>query len=91
MMLTSSSSATGLASASLLHSASGNLFEKQPRIIGGAAVKSTRYPYTVALTTTGDNFFCGGTLIAKDVVLTAGEIECIMCFNSTKRIHLSHF
>ena len=31
-----------------------------------------RYPYAVALTKGSDRFFCGGSLIARDVVLTAG-------------------
>ena len=31
-----------------------------------------RYPYAVALTKGTDRFFCGGSLIARDVVLTAG-------------------
>ena len=31
-----------------------------------------RYPYAVALTKGTDRFFCGGSLIAHDVVLTAG-------------------
>ena len=30
-----------------------------------------RYPYVVSLTSDGSNPFCGGSLIAKDVVLTA--------------------
>ena len=41
--------------------------------IGGSKANSNRYPYTVALTTTGSNFFCGGSLIAPDVVLTAAH------------------
>lgn len=31
-----------------------------------------RYPYAVALTKGNKRFFCGGSLIARDVVLTAG-------------------
>jgi secreted trypsin-like serine protease len=54
MLLTSSSSAIVLTSASLLHLANADLFEKRPQIIGGATAKSTRYPYTVGLTTTGE-------------------------------------
>ena len=30
-----------------------------------------RYPYVVSLSSDGSNHFCGGSLIAKDVVLTA--------------------
>jgi secreted trypsin-like serine protease len=59
--------------ASLLHSSSAafNLF--QPRIIGGITAPAQRYPYTVALTYGGSDFFCGGSLIAPDVVLTAAH------------------
>ncbi|EED92601.1 predicted protein [Thalassiosira pseudonana CCMP1335] len=55
---------------------SANLFDvatKQTRIIGGSEAPTTRYSYTVALTQGGSNFFCGGTLIAPDVVLTAAH------------------
>lgn len=41
------------------------------RIIGGRVTNERRYPYAVALTKGGDRFFCGGSLIARDVVLTA--------------------
>lgn len=64
-----------LIAASLLHSADAgftNLFVK-PRIIGGVAASPTRYPYTVALTNGGADFFCGGSLIAPDIVLTAAH------------------
>ncbi|KAL7482930.1 hypothetical protein ACHAWX_000511 [Stephanocyclus meneghinianus] len=54
-------------------SAIDNLFLKEPRIIGGSEASSTRYPYTVALTNGGSNFFCGGSLIASDMVLTAAH------------------
>ena len=50
-----------------------NLLDTQSRIIGGSKADSNRYPYTVALTTTGSNFFCGGSLIAPDMVLTAAH------------------
>ena len=64
-----------LVASSLLHNTTdaNNLFDKNFRIIGGSKAKSNRYPYTVALTTTGSNFFCGGSLIAPDVVLTAAH------------------
>jgi trypsin len=75
-MLSASSQTLAITSASLLlHTSSANLFDhlKQPRIIGGSTASSNRYPYTVALTTSGSNFFCGGTLIASDAVLTAAH------------------
>ena len=46
------------------------------RIIGGDIVSSNlKYPYFVSLTPSNDNnfFFCGGTLIATDLVLTAAH------------------
>eukprot|EP00804_Cyclotella_cryptica_P010938 CCRYP_016682-RD/>CCRYP_016682-RD protein AED:0.25 eAED:0.25 QI:250/1/1/1/0.75/0.66/9/1392/415 len=48
-------------------------FAKQTRIIGGDETEDGRYPYAVALTKHGDKFFCGGSLIARDVVLTAAH------------------
>lgn len=44
------------------------------RIIGGKEMNSGRFPYAVAL---ADDIgqFCGGSLIAEDVVLTAGKME----------------
>ena len=51
-----------------------NLFSpslQRPRIIGGSTAPPTRYPYTVARTHGGSDFFCGGSLIAPDMVLTA--------------------
>eukprot|EP00804_Cyclotella_cryptica_P009154 CCRYP_003219-RA/>CCRYP_003219-RA protein AED:0.11 eAED:0.11 QI:116/1/1/1/0.5/0.2/5/1047/658 len=54
--------------------ASHELFPKDPRIVGGIEVEESRYPYMVALK---DNIFgnltCGGSLIAKDTVLTAAH------------------
>jgi secreted trypsin-like serine protease len=46
----------------------------QTRIIGGSTVSIDRYSYAVSLQ---DNWghFCGGALIAKDVVLTAGKLN----------------
>ncbi|KAL7481793.1 hypothetical protein ACHAW6_007465 [Cyclotella cf. meneghiniana] len=46
-------------------------FAKQTRIIGGYETQEGRYPYAVALTRGGEKFFCGGSLIARDIVLTA--------------------
>lgn len=47
----------------------------QPRIIGGSESESTRYPYTVSLQNV--LHFCGGSLIAPDVVLTAAHCTII--------------
>lgn len=44
------------------------------RIIGGFQTQIERYPYTVSLQTSGiDGHFCGGSLIAPDVVLSAAH------------------
>ncbi|KAL7466479.1 hypothetical protein ACHAXS_006787 [Conticribra weissflogii] len=45
---------------------------KSTRIIGGSETPSTRYPYAVALYDS-IGLFCGGSLIAPDVVLTAAH------------------
>jgi secreted trypsin-like serine protease len=75
MLSTSSLQTLILASASLLPptDANSNLFLKKPRIIGGITAASDRYPYTVALTSGGADFFCGGSLVAPDMVLTAAH------------------
>ena len=44
----------------------------ESRIIGGEQEPVNRYRYMAALTT-GGSFFCGGSLIAPNVVLTAGH------------------
>jgi secreted trypsin-like serine protease len=50
------------------------------RIIGGNEAPEDRYPYTVSLQDSNNGFhFCGGTLILKDVVLTAAH-----CINGGK-------
>eukprot|EP00804_Cyclotella_cryptica_P020213 CCRYP_010909-RB/>CCRYP_010909-RB protein AED:0.05 eAED:0.05 QI:308/1/1/1/0.66/0.57/7/705/511 len=43
-----------------------------PRIIGGVSPPESRYPYTVSLTYFGTHF-CGGSLIAPDIVLSAAH------------------
>ncbi|EGU54777.1 secreted peptidase [Vibrio nigripulchritudo ATCC 27043] len=45
----------------------------QPRIIGGAEVAHSSVPYQVALQTPSGFQFCGGTIIARDWVLTAAH------------------
>jgi len=46
--------------------------EKQTRIIGGSESTKGRYSYAVALADRGGHF-CGGTMIASDVVLSAAH------------------
>lgn len=55
----------------------------QARIVGGDTVTSDRYPYFAALQIRASTFgggasisFCGGTLIAEDVVLVSGATSC---------------
>ena len=44
------------------------------RIVGGATASKTRFPYFTALFDfdNGGSFFCGGSLIRDNVVITAG-------------------
>mmetsp|Transcript_29203 Transcript_29203/g.45154 ORF Transcript_29203/g.45154 Transcript_29203/m.45154 type:complete len:659 (+) Transcript_29203:243-2219(+) len=49
-----------------------NLFQKETRIINGIEATPSRYPYMVSLQYAGSHF-CGGTLIAPDIVLSAGH------------------
>jgi trypsin len=44
-----------------------------PRIINGAAAPSSRYPYAASLIDSSNRHICGGTLIAPDIILTAGH------------------
>ena len=44
-----------------------------PRIIGGQNAIRGRYPYIVTLVDSTGTLYCGGTLIAPDVVLTASH------------------
>ncbi len=47
---------------------------KQPRIIGGQSTTRDRYPYAASLIDAKSNrHVCGGSLIAPDVILTAGH------------------
>jgi trypsin len=49
--------------------------EREVRIIGGSDARSGRYPYMVALLDRKGNFFCGGTLIESDSVLSAAHCK----------------
>lgn len=52
-----------------------------PRIIGGTVTGSDRFPFVASLLDTGTMaHICGGTLVAPDVVLTAGH--CSSYFDS---------
>jgi trypsin len=50
-------------------------YYKQPRIIGGTSTLRDRYPYVASLIDTSSNqrHVCGGSLIAPDIILTAGH------------------
>jgi len=50
-----------------------SMLSKSTRIVGGVEAQEGRYPYLVSLTSDGSDHFCGGTLIAKDTVLTAAH------------------
>ncbi|KAL3805446.1 hypothetical protein ACHAW5_009452 [Stephanodiscus triporus] len=46
---------------------------KETRIIGGWEALEDRYPYVVSVQSDSIGHFCGGTLVAKDVVITAAH------------------
>ena len=46
---------------------------KETRIVGGFEAEDGRHPYSVSLQSPSGNHFCGGSLILKDVVLTAAH------------------
>ena len=49
-------------------------YNEQPRIIGGTAAPRNRYPYSVSLARKIEKtIFCGATLIASDLVITAAH------------------
>ena len=55
----------------------------RPRIIGGTVTPESRYPYAASLLETSTlSPVCGGTLVAPDVVLTAGH--CSGYFDSVQ-------
>lgn len=47
--------------------------EDDPRIVGGTRASIGRYPWTVFLTTSSGFQFCGGTLAARNKVVTAAH------------------
>jgi trypsin len=49
-----------------------DLLNPQTRIIGGVPAETQRYPYAVSLQYAGEHF-CGGSLVAPDIVLSAGH------------------
>jgi trypsin len=49
-----------------------NLLTPQTRVIGGIPAPTHRYPYAVSLQYAGEHF-CGGSLIAPDIILSAGH------------------
>ena len=55
----------------------------QSRIIGGQFAAEGRYPYAVSLTSAGKPY-CGGSLIAPDLVLSAAH--CVADFNTRVEI-----
>lgn len=69
-------SSTALTSGNLLrhrHSDETNERVLKKRIIGGFAAPEGRYPYVVSLQSFDGSHFCGGSLIAPDVILTAAH------------------
>lgn len=46
---------------------------QQNRIVGGQEAKINAYPWMAALATTEEQFYCGGTLVASEWVVTASH------------------
>jgi trypsin len=49
----------------------GSQSEDETRIIGGDEANAGEYPYAVSLSSDSIGHFCGGSMIAPDVVLSA--------------------
>ena len=54
--------------------------EKEPRIINGLQTPPNRYPYATSLQHSNEHF-CGGALIAPDVMITAGHCNGQLSLN----------
>merc|ERR1711892_295988 len=47
--------------------------KRTSRIVGGTETEANEYPWMAAIATTSESFFCGGTLISSQWVLTAAH------------------
>jgi trypsin len=66
----------------------GDTRKLQPRIINGIDAPVNHYPYTASLQYSYDNFhFCGGSLIAPDLVISAAH--CVVDLSEPTRIVLN--
>jgi len=52
--------------------------EASSRIIGGNAATPGDYPFFVYLDL-GGGYFCGGSLVHDDIILTAGDSKIVPC------------
>lgn len=46
---------------------------QDPRVVGGSAAKPGSYPWMAMLTNQYGDFFCGGTIITNNIILTAAH------------------
>jgi trypsin len=67
----------------------GDARKLQSRIINGIEAPINRYPYTVSLQY-GDFHFCGGSLIAPDLVISAAHCVVVRLENSTRIVLNPH-
>jgi Trypsin len=51
--------------------------EAEARVFNGTDAVEGRFPYYVALYDKNDNFRCGGSLIAPNIVLSAAHCQCV--------------